>query len=308
MNILIVGLGTISKKHVEAIRLHRAEAKIYALRSNKNAHLEEGIKNIFGLDEIDFKIDFAIISNSTHLHFEWIEKLIEYKCPLFIEKPALHTLEGTDELLAKMEANNILSYVACNLRFHPCVTFMNSLVKEGSIGKINEVNVYCGSYLPDWRPGQDFRKFYSANADMGGGVHLDLFHELDYTYHLFGRPSNVHSVMRSKSSLKIDAFDYANYLFEYNDFAANLVLNYFRRKVKRTIEVVSEKDTYIADLIQNKVITDTDEILFEAKDFTIMDTYYDQMKYFMDVVEGKAHPMNELKESVEILKICLAHG
>jgi predicted dehydrogenase len=37
--------------------------------------------------------DFAIISNPTHLHYECIEKLTHKEIPLFIEKPAIHSLE-----------------------------------------------------------------------------------------------------------------------------------------------------------------------------------------------------------------------
>ena len=93
MNILIVGLGSIARKHIKAIQFVSYNASIYALRSANNVVDEKGISNIFSLDNLAITFDFAIISNPTHLHFEYIQLLAKKNIPLFIEKPAIHTLD-----------------------------------------------------------------------------------------------------------------------------------------------------------------------------------------------------------------------
>lgn len=304
MNVLIVGLGSIARKHIAALQTLKIDSNIYALRSNLNASTEEGIENIYDIDNSSIIFDFAIISNPTHLHYEYIERLAHRGIPLIIEKPALHSLENADKLVQLIEDKKTLTYVACNLRFHPCIAFIKNKVDTETI-RVNELNVYCGSYLPDWRPGKDFRTIYSANTKMGGGVHLDLFHELDYTTWLFGMPSKTSSVLRNISSLSIDAYDYANYSLYYNTFTANITLNYYRRKPKREIEFVLDEDTWTVDLIKNEIKNDSGEYLFQAIDFNVKDTYSLQLDYFIDCLKNKQVPMNSLKESVEILKICL---
>ncbi|TDO77431.1 putative dehydrogenase [Flavobacterium chryseum] len=304
MKILIVGLGSIARKHIVALKALKTNAKIYALRSNSNAEIEEGIENIYSLDNLDVLFDFAIISNPTHLHSKYIKKLASKDIPLFIEKPALHTLEKADELVELIRNRKIITYVACNLRFHPCLVFLKDKLDHHSF-KINEVNIYCGSYLPDWRPGKDFRKIYSSNAGMGGGVHLDLFHELDYTVWLFGMPNKSNSILRNVSSLEIDAIDYANYIFQYDVFTTNIVLNYYRRKAKRTIELIFENETLNVDLINNCITDDNANVVFEAPNFEVKETYIYQLKYFIDCLQLNQKPMNSLKESIEILKIVL---
>uniref|UniRef100_UPI00404899B3 Gfo/Idh/MocA family protein n=1 Tax=Algoriphagus sp. TaxID=1872435 RepID=UPI00404899B3 len=307
MNILLIGLGSIAKKHISAFIALKIDFKIYALRSNKNAETEEGIENIFNLEDVNVVFDFAIISNPTHLHFEYIEKLAPKGIDLFIEKPAIHSLENADNLLRLIINGKIKTYVACNMRFHPCITFLKNKIDSETL-RINEVNVYCGSYLPDWRPGKDFRTIYSANASMGGGVHLDLFHELDYTTWLFGFPAKSSSLLRSSSSLDIDAIDYANFLLEYTSFTASIILNYYRKEAKRTIEIVFENEIWIIDLLNNVITGKNDSIIYENTNFSISNTYYDQMNYFIDHLKSDTQPMNSFDESLKVLKICLVNG
>jgi predicted dehydrogenase len=214
------------------------------------------------------------------LHFEYIEKLSNKGINLFIEKPAIHTLDNCEKLIQLVDEKKIKTYVACNLRFHPCIKYLkNELIRDNLI--INEVNVYCGSYLPEWRPGKDFHKIYSANANMGGGVHLDLFHELDYVTWLLGFPSKSSSIKRSVSSLSINSVDYANYNLEYTNFTANIVLNYYRKKAKRTIEFVLDDQIITADLINNIISDENNRVLYKYSDFSLNETYKSQMEYFM---------------------------
>lgn len=304
MNVLIIGLGSIAKKHIISLQSLKRDIDIYALRSNLNAENIDGIINIYNLDQLSTVFDFAIISNPTNLHYEFIEKLAHKGIPLFIEKPALHSLKNAAKLIDIVENKQLVTYIACNLRFHPCIMFLKNKI-DSEFLQINELNVYCGSYLPDWRVDKDFRTIYSANAEMGGGVHLDLFHEFDYIIWLFGHPNKSSSVLRNVSALNINAVDYANFNLEYNGFTASVVLNYYRRKPKRTIELLLDNQTLIIDLINNCITNDNGDIVFEASNFTLNETYVSQLKYFVGCLEENHKPMNSLKESIEILKIVL---
>jgi predicted dehydrogenase len=304
MNVLIVGLGSIGRKHVKALRSLDQEFKIYALRSDLNAEKEVEIVNIFTLEDVDLTFNFAIICNPTHLDSKLIEELALKNIPLIIEKPILDKLDDAGKLTRILREKQLRTYVACNLRFHPCILYLkNKMDSEKMV--INELNVYCGSFLPDWRNVKDFRTSYSANVNMGGGVHLDLFHELDYTTWIFGFPNKSNVVLRNVSTLNINAFDYANYILEYENFTASIVLNYYRRKPKRVIEVVTDEDTLTIDLINNNIRNDSGECIYSLENFMIQDTYSAQLKYFISCIKNNEVPMNSFTESLENLKICL---
>ncbi|MDC1317216.1 Gfo/Idh/MocA family oxidoreductase [Flavobacteriaceae bacterium] len=304
MKILIIGLGSIARKHIDSLKKLSYRFEIFALRSNTNSKIENDVKNIYNIDEISFSINFAIISNPSNLHFKYIEILAKKNIPLFIEKPPLHSLLNSKKLVDLIEEKNLINYVAFNLRFHPCILFVKENILDQQL-IVNELNVYCGSYLPEWRPQQDYRKSYSSNPLMGGGVHLDLIHEIDYITWLFGFPEKSNGIFKNFSSLKINSIDYANYILEYKSFTASIILNYYRKKVKREFEIITDKEIYTVDLVKNRVVNISGDCLFEAKSFEINDTYTHQLDYFINCLKTNTNTMNTLKSSLRNLKISL---
>jgi predicted dehydrogenase len=302
MRVLIIGLGSIAKKHIYALKKINPDIELYSLRNSINSEVYDDIINIYSLNEVQqLEFDFSIISNPTFLHAKTIESLIPLKIPLFIEKPLFDSINQRS-LLNRINAADIITYVACNLRFLECLQFAKQVLLDK---RVNEANVYCGSYLPDWRPGQDFRKTYSANIEMGGGVHIDLIHELDYVMWLFTLPIETFRFTSNNSSLSISAVDYANYLLKYDTFNVNVVLNYYRKDPKRTMEVVCEDGTLTVNILENEVSWNGSIIFQSAKG--IQDTYFDQIHYFIENILTRKSSFNDINEAYETLKICIAN-
>ncbi len=303
MNALIVGLGSMGKKHISALKALLPEVKIFALRSRNPGEQYLDVRNIVTLQDItNVNLDFCIISNPTANHKETIESLLHLNVPMFIEKPISHTLE-IEDLVSEIVDKNIVTYVACNLRFLDCLIFVKQCVDEKKFQKINEINVYCGSYLPDWRIHQDYLSSYSASMAAGGGVHLDLIHELDYLYWIFGEPQNISKRFRNYSSLGISSYDYANYFLDYGSFAAGVILNYYRRDPVRGLELVFEDKTWKVDLLNNEICCDGKKIFRSSQ--AILDTYEAQMKYFINCLADNQKPMNSIADGLQVLSMAL---
>ncbi|HBL32363.1 MAG TPA: gfo/Idh/MocA family oxidoreductase [Porphyromonadaceae bacterium] len=301
MKVLIIGLGSIAKKHLFALRQIDSSVEIVAFRSSLDASIEDGVKNVYNWDDIKKELpDFIILSNPTYLHAETIGRIIDCGVPIFIEKPVFASIgEEKEKLIQKITEQGIITYVACNLRFLHALQKIKEIIKSE---RVNEVNVYCGSYLPDWRPNVDFRKVYSANKEMGGGVHLDLIHELDYVYWIFGNPIETNAVLRNNSSLNIQACDYANYTWAYNDFCVSVILNYYRRTPKRSMEIVCDSGIYYVDLLKNNIVYNEHEIF--SSDQQIKDTYKEQLAFFLDYILKGKNVFNSIEEAYKILCLC----
>lgn len=303
MKILIIGLGSIALKHIDAIKEVNPNSIIYALRRKGQPPKDvEGVSEIFDIADIDIsEITFILICNPTSEHYITIKELFQHRKPLFIEKPLFSEISSETQLLVKeVEKKNIQTYIACNLRFLDSIVKAKELIK-GS--RINEVNVYCGSYLPNWRPNVDFRTVYSANKEMGGGVHIDLIHELDYVYWLFGIPSRVNSFFANKSSLCISAYDYANYLWEYEGFSASIILNYYRKDSKRTLEIITDKGTFLVDLLKNNISFEG-KIIYNSSQ-KVQETYFSQMNFFINTILKNDKRFNTITEANKVLELCL---
>jgi predicted dehydrogenase len=304
LKILIIGLGSIAKKHIASILKLFPETIFYALRSNINTINYNNVENIFDLNDTPVDIDFIIISNPTNLHASTIKKVIFFKKPIFIEKPIFDNIESNIETRNLINKSGIKTYIACNLRFHPSIIFLKNYI-ENNNKKINEVNLYCGSYLPNWRTNMDYTESYSAKKYMGGGVDLDLIHELDYAIWLFGFPLNYNSTKRKISQLKIDSFDYCLYNLKYNEFNLSIILNYYRVTPKREIEIVFEDDILICNLLNAEIRNSKNELIFFDNSYNINKTYLSQAEYFINKLKNNDPYMNNLDESFEILKIAL---
>jgi predicted dehydrogenase len=304
LKVLIIGLGSIAKKHITSLLELIPDVEIYALRSADNSANVSNVLNIYDLKDSPNDVDFIIISNPTSLHASAIEQILIFNAPLFIEKPIFDKIDNNISLVNLIQEKRLKTYIACNFRFHPVIDFLKHYI-QNSNKRINEVNVYCGSYLPEWRNGSNYIDSYSAKSSMGGGVHLDLIHELDYCIWLFGFPLKHSSVKRKVSQLQIDSIDYCSYNLFYENFNLSIVLNYFRVKPKRQIEIVFEDDVITCDLLNAIIINSHGQVIFEEKGFNMNDTYLKQMEYFIDHLNDDKPFMNNSNEAFDILKIAL---
>ena len=184
MKILIVGLGSIGKRHlINICSKTNYEIIVYTRRTDLQLIRRKNIKIFDNLDLcLKENPNVAFITNETINHIPIALKLAKKGLHLFIEKPLSNDLRQIRNLLQIVKEKRIVTLVGCNFRFHKCIQKIKSLIEQKKIGKIISVKVECGTYLPDWHPYEDYSKGYAARDDLGGGVVLTCIHELDYLY------------------------------------------------------------------------------------------------------------------------------
>jgi predicted dehydrogenase len=174
-----------------------------------------------------------IIATDTSRHLADLKKALQLGCSALVEKPLAPTASGLGELARLIERSGKNVFVACDLRFDKSLLYFRQRLHE--IGIVHAVRIECQSYLPDWRPGRDYRESYSARA-AEGGVLLDLIHEIDYAVWLFGAPSRVFAQLTNSGRLCIEAEEGADCIWETPGGASvSIRLDYLTRSAHRTM-------------------------------------------------------------------------
>lgn len=284
LKVCFTGVGSIAKRHIRNLRAICSERGIKIVidafrRTHENL---EGIDTIYcSENDVPNDYDVIFITNPTELHLRTLTLFHNKGKHFFIEKPVV-SISQIEEAKSFRPRQDSLYYVAAPLRYSSVIQWIKKNINPSEVISIRSIS---SSYLPDWRPEQDYRETYSAHKNMGGGVSIDLIHEWDYMTYLFGKPKTIFSLIGKKSSLEIDSDDFAIYIAEFEDKIAELHLDYFGRKAIREIQIFTRNDTIIGDLINNKMVfmCSGEEIDFQEK----RDDYQKlELSYFLDMVYG----------------------
>lgn len=306
MKVCFVGVGSIAKRHIRNLSSVCKEdgisLTIDAISRGgriKDDSIVPFINVTFSCaDEVNEVYDAVFITNPTELHISTLEKMSQYGKNFFIEKPIASLSQLEKARLYKCKENAIY-YVACPLRYNAVIQYIKDNV---DLNRVISVRSISSSYLPDWRPNQDYRDTYSAHKDLGGGVSIDLIHEWDYLTFLFGKPNTVKSYIGKKSNLEIDSDDYAVYIAEYDNKIVELHLDYFGRKTIREVMIFTEDDTIIGDIANNKIsfLKNGTQIDFhEERD----DYQRRELMHFLKMIDGKEVQDSTIEYAIDVLEL-----
>tara|TARA_Y100000816_G_C26086166_1_gene573194 strand:- start:1055 stop:1969 length:915 start_codon:yes stop_codon:yes gene_type:complete len=240
--ILILGTGSIAQKHYKVLSnlSSISDVKFFSKRNNYN------FKKISSDSEIlNYNPDYIIICSETHRHYTDLKKinsLLNNK-KILVEKPLFHK-----KIKLNFKLRNKV-FVGYQLRYHPIINKFKKIIERR---EISFIKVICNSYLPNWRPRRDYSKSYSANSKRGGGVLLDLSHEIDYLLWILKNFKVYFSHKVKISKLRINSEDYSFILAKYKKNKILIIqLDYFSKNQKREIELNDEKFKFFGDLKKN---------------------------------------------------------
>jgi len=303
--ILVVGFGSIGKRHVRILKELYPEIKIIILRHKKCDGFDYDKLGIYKCvtsidDALILQPQAAIVANPATKHLVVAKVLAEFGIHLLIEKPISATSQGVKELIDLCNEKNSILMVAYNFRFSPSLCEFRIQIQKQKIGKLFSIRAEVGQYLPHWRPDSDYRNTVSAKKSLGGGVLLELSHEIDYLLWIFGPIKWLKSHVSKQSDLNIDVEDTANMIIGFEDvlgyeLTATLNMDFIRHDSTRNCLIIGEKGSLRWDGLAGKVLyfpeggEQWEEIYsYETeRDYT----YIEELKYFMSSIESGNKPI-----------------
>jgi predicted dehydrogenase len=195
----------------------------------------------------------------------------------------------------------------------PSLQRYRDLLGEGVVGKVLSVRCEIGQYLPSWRLDSDYRQGVSARHELGGGVLLELSHELDYLRWIFGEVDWLKASLSRQSSLEIDVEDTAHLTLGFESaldgyqLIGAVNLDFVRHDTTRLCTAIGEKGS----LRWNGL---TGEVLFYGvgrKEWELMfshqhhrdDSYMAEWKNFIECVNTHKIPLITGEDGLKVLQI-----
>ena len=241
MRVLVVGYGSIGSRHCEVLSSLGHEVEVLTSKDLKE------FKSYKSFEEISLsEFDYFVIATPTNKHFENLEflnKNVKNKI-IFCEKPLFESKKAYLEL----ENSVFVGYV---LRYHPLLLKLKNELKNE---KIIYAQAKCSSYLPTWRPNTDYKACYSSDKERGGGVLLDLSHEIDYLLWLLGDFELSFSMDEKISDLQITSNDFCAFFAKgKNGEIISVNLDYISKITQRTLLIETLDKTFLLDFIAGKL-------------------------------------------------------
>lgn len=260
--ILIISLGSIGQRHLKNTRTLLPDSEIAVLRRKgfevSKKPVEANIQFQKYEDAVNYDPDAVIIASPANLHLQDATTFIKNNKNVFLEKPLSSNTDNLADFVKHSNKSNGFIMIGYILRFLPALQKIKKIIETNQLGNIYTAHIQVGQYLPDWRPGSDYRKGVSAQSALGGGVLLELSHELDYATWLFGHPENIYCRMAQSSELEVDIEDNAHIIFEYgvekNNKTVVIQLDFLQRVPQMTLQIVGSEATLKADLMSESII------------------------------------------------------
>ena len=311
--ILIIGLGSIGRRHTENFTKFFNQIDIVDIKQDRidQARNEYKINESF----TDYsealnknRYDVVAITTPPHMHLPIAELALSKNSHLFIEKPLGMSIDGWETLIDIAQQKNKIVYIAYCHRHINYSKRLKEMIESNSIGRPIHANVRWGSYLPDRHPYEDYRSFYMAKKEQGGGALLDESHGIDMVRYILGDVKDVFAIVDNISDLEITSDDAAFITLRMKSNAlVHINFDLAARAPRINFEIIGTQGTIIWDRMKSKIdIFDSNKGKWETENFTVEDTldmYPNQASYFIDCIKRELEPSTNLIDAIETQKV-----
>lgn len=307
MNFLIIGLGNFGEKYVKILNNLDKNYKIYILRhsNNKNYNKELNIEKFFyKIEDTDkIKFDAVFITNPSTLHVETANYFIKKNISCMIEKPiSFNYIEGSNIL----KSNTCQVQIGYLLRYSDLYNYLKNY--KMYIGEVQLIKINVGQYLPDWRK-CDYLNCVSSKKEQGGGVLLELSHDINYLLGFLNiKDYKIKSFSDKISNLEINVEDSAFIILEIildngRKVLVNINIDMIDHDSNRSCRLIGEKGTIVCDFISKEVKMNSENFNINQKVDTNINLLEKQTIDFIEKVRIKNYDNESINDSLETLKI-----
>lgn len=308
MRIGIIGLGSIGLRHARNARgLGHDVIAFDPDESRRTLFTQDGGTATADENAVFGGSDAVVICSPNRFHLAHLRRAVDAGRHALVEKPLSHSLDGLSAILDTADAKKLTIGVAMNLRFHPVSVAAREIIRSAVHGRPLWARFTMSSYLPSWRPHQDYRAGYTADRE-GGGILLDDVHEPDLACFILGPARVAAASAHNTGALEITTEDCADIVLDHGTVRSAIHMDYVSRHKRRFFEIQCENAFIHGDLIKRRLTVhghDNDIIRDEQFAGAFDDDYINELKTFIASLNGAASYPAPARESVAVLSAVL---
>ncbi len=319
MKILVVGLGSMGRRRIRLLKRINDNLEIIGADSQKDrCEQSQQEFNIHTMDNLDealaiFKPECVVISTSPLSHASIINKCLNANCNVFTELNLVS--DGYEENIKLANDNGKTLFISSTFLYREEIQYIRNKVEDYN-GMLN-YSYHVGQYLPDWHPWESINNYFVSDKRTNGCRELFAI-ELPWIVKTFGKIKRVEVISKKSTNLPINYNDNYLVLIEHeNGNSGMLAVDVVSRKAVRRLEVYGE-NVYLTwdgtpttlkeyDYVQKQekeiqLYTDVNKQEGYAA-FVIENAYENELRTFLDVVNGEGVARHTFEEDIEIIEI-----
>jgi predicted dehydrogenase len=285
MRVLVIGSGSIGRRHHDNLTALGASSRLVSWRA-------EGMGG--ALAALD-TADAVVIATATDIRLPLIEAAAARVLPMYIEKPLAFRPADVEEIATLAAPVATRSMLGLMLRYHPAVRAL----ADADLSDVFQFALTIGHDVTQWRQNWRFSESYAARAE-GGGVLLDLCHELDLAHCLF--PGLVVTRVESLGHPAFPGVDFSGRIsLQSHGLAGDVSMDYLTPQLHRRTTLRGHQRMHDFDFAaQNYVVTEPSGPRQLALPLERNAMFLDAMRDFLSLASGTATSGNPLMPRLDL--------
>lgn len=285
--VVVIGAGSIGKRHAGNLELLGVATELLPWRA-------------FHPDSFRARRDVkaVVIATATPIRLELISICAEMDLPFYAEKPLAWNATQAAAIHAAAAPVADRSVVGFMMRYHPALRDL----AERDLSSVYGFSMEIGHDVRQWRANWRFADSYAASPE-GGGVLLDLSHELDMALALF--PTLELTRCDSLGHRDFPGVDFASFvqLAAPSGPVGRVAMDYLapvstRQTTLRGLNAQFDLDFLAPSLSENRATG----AQTKAYDFVRNDMFLEAMRDFLALVDGRPTSGNPLLPRFDLMQ------
>jgi predicted dehydrogenase len=274
LTVLVVGAGSIGRRHHDNLTALGARSELIGWRGFSAgalaARLAEGA-------------DAVVIATATDVRLPLIAVCADAGVPIYIEKPLAFRPADVTAIAAVATPVMKRSMLGVMMRYHPAFRAL----ADADLSDVFQFSLSIGHDVTQWRADWRFSDSYAARAD-GGGVLLDLCHEIDMAACLF--PGLAVSGVDSLGHPAYPGVDMASRIsLGRTGLSGEVAMDYLTPRLHRRCILRGTERMHDFDFAAGRyVVTDADGPVTLDKPLDRNEMFLAAMRDFLALVAGRA--------------------